>query len=103
MKETNSYERDSYGTKVYGSSQLLRAWDWGLWYSMYCLCLVVRKGDAWGRQSTHLRELFTASKAKGGRSTHVFTVHAYVCSTGASCFLMGPRWLIYPILSYVIL
>jgi hypothetical protein len=32
---------------------------------------------------------------------HVFLpVHAHVCSTGASCFFMGPRWLIYPILSY---
>jgi hypothetical protein len=27
-------------------------------------------------------------------------VHAHVCSTEASCSLMGPRWLIYPILSY---
>ena len=27
-------------------------------------------------------------------------VHAHVCSMDASCFFMGPRWLIYPILSY---
>ena len=67
-----------------------------------CRCLVVCKGDVWGQQSARLRELFTASKAKGGRSAHVFTVHAHVCSTGPSCFLMGPRWLIYPILSYPI-
>ena len=31
---------------------------------------------------------------------HMFLpVHAHMCSTGASCSLMGPRWLIYPILS----
>ena len=24
-------------------------------------------------------------------------VHTHVCSTGAICFFMGPRWLIYPI------
>ena len=27
-------------------------------------------------------------------------VHAHVYSTDPSCSLMGPRWLIYPILSY---
>jgi hypothetical protein len=27
-------------------------------------------------------------------------VRAHVCSTEASCSFMGPRWLIYPILSY---
>ena len=27
-------------------------------------------------------------------------LYAHVCSTDPSCSLMGPRWLIYPILSY---
>jgi hypothetical protein len=29
-------------------------------------------------------------------------VHAHVCSTEASCSFMGPRWLIYPILTIII-
>jgi hypothetical protein len=35
-----------------------------------------------------------------GHEPEGFPVHAHVCSTEASCFLTGPRWLIYPILSY---
>ena len=62
------------------------------------------QGGHLGGKLAHLGELFTASRNKGpgSRSTHVFTVHAHVCSTGTGCFLMGPRWLIYPILSYPI-
>ena len=64
--------------------------------------LVVQGGySAWGSGlGSQLGGLITASEDSGSRSMHVLYLYAHVCSTKPSCSLMGPRWLIYPILSY---
>ena len=66
-----------------------------------CSAVLGMQGRWFLGDSGHDSEGFSQQAMTGVAVAHMFLpVHAHVCSTEASCSSMGPRWLIYPILSY---
>ena len=64
------------------------------------LLFLVCKGGGFLGGSSHDSVGFSQRAITGVAVAHMFfPVHAHVCSTEAGCSSMGPRWLIYPILS----
>ena len=66
-----------------------------------CSAVLGMQGRWFLGDSGHDSEGFSQQAITGVAVAHMFLpLHAHVCSTEASCSSMGPRWLIYPILSY---
>ena len=88
------------GGRVFVSNLMLSLVRWlNLKVVFFCSCCAGEKLSSLGQLS--LEGFFTASENKGSRSTHVFYLYMLMCVVRTpALFLMGPRWLIYPILSY---